>query len=206
MPIQENGSKLSRTVAVTISPMPKITTSLLRTALLLLAALALSACTPKYDWREVRGTGPNAPFVVMLPAKPATFSRPINLDGMSLTMTMTAAEVGQSTFAVGSAELADASQADRALLAMKTALVKNINGTITREKALATAQAAPVTTFKAIEIDAIGPAENNGRPPLRLYARFVTQDKRIYQVIVLGRDKSIPQEALDTFFTSFKPQ
>lgn len=160
--------------------------------------LAWSACSPTYDWRNVRGA--DAPFAVLFPAKPTTYSRSVNLDGMQLTMTMTATEVDGVTFAVGTASLPDPAKAQTALNAMKTALVKNIGGTIRHEKSVAT----PTSPIPSIEVDAVGaPSAANGRPRL-LFARFAAKGQRIYQVVVIGREKAVPDEAVDTFFTSFK--
>lgn len=170
------------------------------------AGLLLTACTPKYDWREVRGSG--APFVVTLPAKPTSVSRPIDLDGLQVTMTMTAAEIDGVTFAVGSVVLPDTAQAQAALNAMKTALVKNIGGTILHEKSSATAQATGDSTTQttSIEIEASGtPSANSGGQPRLLFARFVAKQQRVYQAIVVGKEKAVSREAVDTFLTSFKP-
>ncbi|HEY0846836.1 MAG TPA: hypothetical protein VGE12_15805 [Noviherbaspirillum sp.] len=158
-------------------------------------ALLLAACSPKYDWREVRGGG--APFIVTLPGKPASHTREINLDGLPIAMTMTAAEVDNVTFAVGAAKLADAAQSPKALNAMKTALVRNIGGTLRHEQA----DAAPAT----IAIEASGPPASGRGEPRLLLARFHAKDNFIYQVIVVGPEKNVSREAADTFFTSFKP-
>ena len=164
---------------------------------LLLAAvgiLTLTACSPKFDWREVRAN--DAHFVILMPAKPATLSRPIDLNGTPVTMTMTAAEVDGVSFALGTAELADAAKAQAALSAMKTAMVKNINGSIRQEKPL------PAIPDTAIELEASGTG-TDGQPRL-LLARFVARDKRVYQAVVIGREKNVSREAADTFLTSFK--
>jgi hypothetical protein len=157
----------------------------------------LSACSPKYDWREVRGT--SAPFVVMLPGKPSTQTRTINLDGVQVAMTMTAAEVDGATFAVGSAELPDAAKAQAALQAMKTGMIRNVGGTVTREKAESSGGQS------IIELDASGPPGSGG-DARKLSARFVQKGQRAYQVIVLGGAKPVPQEEVDTFLTSFKAE
>jgi hypothetical protein len=164
------------------------------------ACTLLLACTPKFDWREVRGG--DAPYSVMLPAKPMSQTRPIHLGDTQVVMTMTAAEAGDVTFAVGTAELLDAPAALSALTAMKTALVRNIGGTIRHEKAL------PAGTASAmIEIDASGPPSDatDGQPRV-LFARFVAQGRRVYQLVVTGRERAVSQEAVDTFFTSFKSE
>lgn len=159
------------------------------------ASTLLCACSPKYDWREIRGEG--APYSVLLPAKPASHSRPVNLDGNQVTMTMTATEVDGVTFAVGTAELPDAARAAGAVTAMKNALVKNINGTVQREAAASGGGNA------AIEIDATG-KDRSGQVRM-LHARFLARDKRVYQILVTGKEGAVPREAVDTFLASFKP-
>jgi hypothetical protein len=191
--------KLNQAAPVTISFMLKSFYLLLIRILGAAVVFAISACSPTYDWREVRGT--DAPFVVLLPGKPATHSRPINLDGLQLTMTMTAAEVNGVTFAVGSATLPDQAAPHAALNAMKTALVKNIGGTVRHEKSsLAAGNPVP-----SIEVEAVGiPGGKSGGQPRILFARFAEKDRRIYQAVVLGQEKAVAHDAVDTFFTSFK--
>lgn len=188
------------TPPATMSFMTTLPRSLLRNAAGTALACLLLACTPKFDWREVQGAG--APYSIMLPAKPASQTRPINLDGMQVIMTMTAAEAGGMTFAVGTAELPDATAAQKALAAMKTALVRNIGGTIRHERPVTANPAAA-----AIEIDALGTAgKATDNQPRVLLARFIARDKRVYQLVATGGERAISQEAVDTFFTSFKPE
>jgi pectin methylesterase-like acyl-CoA thioesterase len=172
--------------------MPISASSSSRICAALACAVLLTACSPEFNWREVRGAG--APYTVTLPAKPASHARPVNLDGLQVTMTMTAAEAGDITFAVGAAEVADATQAGKALQAMKAALVRNIDGALKREKSSAPPQ--------MIEIEAAGQSR-------LLLARFVAKDKYVYQVVALGPEKTLSQpaarEAADTFLTSFRP-
>jgi hypothetical protein len=158
----------------------------------------LVACSPKYNWREVRGK--DAPFVVLLPDKPVTASRDINLDGMTLSMTMTAAEVDGVTFAVGYVVLADSKQAEAALSAMKTALVRNINGMV-KPSSNSQGQTATATN----DIEASG-SRNSGNSiePLLLLGHFEAKDRRAYQVIVLGNEKAVSREEAGTFLASFK--
>lgn len=165
---------------------------LVRRAACVACCLLLLACSPKFNWREVHGSA--APYVVALPAKPATHARQINLNGIPLTMTMTGAEVDNVTFAVGTAELPDAAQATHALGSMKTALVRNIGGTVTEEKA-----SAPNVAPIMLEVEASAPA--GGRV---LLARFIARDRHIYQLVVTGRESDVSREAADTFFTSFR--
>jgi hypothetical protein len=162
-------------------------------------ALVLSACTPTLDWREVHGA--NGAFSILLPAKPASYSRMVNVDGQQVMMTMTAAEVDSVTYGVGTAAFPDAEKARLALTSMKSALVKNIGGTVSREQ-LSGDKAAGITT---IEVDALGSSPaSRGHPPIRLVARFVAKDKQVYQVVMMGRPDKFSNDGIDTFLNSFK--
>ncbi len=156
----------------------------------LILAMLLSACSPKYDWRDYRSN--DAPYAVLFPGKPSTQSRSIKLDQLDVSMTMSAADIDGVIFAVGSAQLADAAQAPAAVEAMKTAMLKNINATITSSKTLANG---------ALEVDASG--TEKGRT-MRLIGRFIAKEKRIYQVVVIGPAQNIEADSVETFLTSFK--
>jgi hypothetical protein len=177
--------------AVTIPAMPILFRY--RSAFLLAAALTLCACSPDHNWREVHGQ--QAPFTVLLPAKPATHAQPVNLDGIRVTMNMTAAEVNGVMFAVGSAELPDPAQVQPALKAMKTAMVRNIGGSTSRETPVAGMPAAS-------DIEADG---SRGGRPLRMVARFTFSGKTVYQAVIVGPAQEMSPETVDTFLRSFKP-
>lgn len=166
-------------------------------ALGLCMSLLCSGCSPKYDWREVRGG--SEPYVGVLPGKPAKFERPVNLNGTTVNMKMTAADVSGVTYAIGSATMNDTTAAGKAITDMKNALVKNINGTVLRESA----GVADPAGISSIEVEARGNRPNDTQP-LMLIGRFVAKDKYVYQAIVLGSEKAISREAVDTFLSSFK--
>jgi len=168
-----------------------------------LACLSLAACSPTFNWRDY--SSQDAPFRVMFPDKPATHTRSIDLNGLKVNMTMTAAQVDGSTFAVGTAEAPDAAQAEAALEAMKTALVNNIGAKITSERVGKSSSASGAATSRsaAIDIDATG--VQNG-VQMRLVGHFESRNKRFYQVIVMGKEKDLSKENIDMFMSSFKLQ
>ncbi|NML63274.1 hypothetical protein HHL21_19720 [Massilia sp. RP-1-19] len=154
-----------------------------------LAALVLAGCSPAYNWRDYNS--PDAPYQAMFPDKPVSHKRSINLDGLTVDMTMTAAEIDGTVFAIGSAEAPDAAQAQAAVAAMRTAMIKNIGATVTREE----------KKDAAIHIDAKG--MQNGAP-MRLVGHFESRGTRFYQVIVMGKENNVPQDEVDMFMSSFK--
>ena len=160
------------------------------TALLLTSA----ACNPTWNWREVQGN--DAPYSVLFPGKPSTMARPVNLNGLNVSMSMTAAETNEVTFAVGSVVVPDPVQQQAALLAMQVAMVRNIGGEIRRQQAVKLAGG-----ISATEIEAIGHGRNATETVL-MVARFAIKGERVYQAVAVGPQKNLPQEALDTFFSS----
>ena len=67
-------------------------------------ATLVSGCSPEFNWRETRSDEQR--FIVLLPARPATMSREIDLEGRRVQMTMTGARVHQAMFTVGAIQLA----------------------------------------------------------------------------------------------------
>jgi hypothetical protein len=176
--------------------------SLIKTSILpVLAAALLSACSPTHNWRDY--SSPDAPFRVMFPDKPAVHKRSIDVGGMTVEMTMTAVDVNGMTFAVGSAEAPDAAKAQAALGAMKTALVRNIGATVTKEKSSAAAAASGTGNTQSASIDIEATGAQNGTP-MKLVGHFESRNKRFYQVIVMGKAKALSPEQTDQFMSSFK--
>ncbi len=159
-------------------------------ALLLTAA----ACNPTMNWREVRGD--LAPYSVLMPAKPSSFAREVDLNGVKVMLNMTAAEVSDVNFAVGSAAVADPAQRNTALLAMQSAMVANIHGEIRRSKQVSLPGGAIAT-----DMEVLGQAGRSGAPVL-LAARFVSHGNWVIQAIAIGPEKTLTPEVIDTFRSS----
>lgn len=186
--------------AVTISSMIKLPSLSHYSRLFALSALwvlmlFLNGCDPTLNWREVRSD--DAGYTALFPAKPTSFERAVNLDGLQVMMNMTAAEADGVSFAVATAIIEDEGQRAKALTAMQTAMLRNIRGEITEKKTVSVKGGAT-----AIQIHATGQAGPTGTP-LVLFARFVMHESRVFQVIALGPKEKLSAEAADTFLSSF---
>ena len=186
--------------AVTISSMIKLPSLSQYSRLFALFALSvfmlfLNGCDPTLNWREVRSD--DASYTALFPAKPTSFERAVNLDGLQVMMNMTAAEADGVSFAVATAIIEDEGQRAKALIAMQTAMLRNIRGEITEKKTVNVKGGAT-----AIQIHATGQAGQAGTP-LVLFARFVIHESRVFQVIALGPKEKLSAETADTFLSSF---
>lgn len=181
--------------------MRSITYRTLTTAFAL--TLTLAGCNPQFNWRDY--SSDTAPYRVMFPDKPSTHTRTIDLDGLKVDMTMTAAQVNGTMFAVGTAEAPDAQRAEAALAAMKTALIKNIGATIKSEKTAKASSSSGAATERSAAIDIEASGVQKGEP-MRLVGHFESRGKRFYQVVVVGKEKDLTRENVDMFMSSFKLQ
>lgn len=168
------------------------------------SAALLAACSPKFDWREIRSA--EGGFAVHLPDKPQTVARDIDFDGGRIAMTMTSTGVGPTMFAVGVARLpaqATASPAavDRTVVFFRDALVRNIGGSVTSRRPASLAATGGRTLRAAEAVQAHGKADGRAA---QLAARFYVADDRVYQVVALGAEGELSDDVLETFFSSFR--
>lgn len=180
----------------------------LRVAAALVAVLALIACSPRLEWRELRS--PDG-YTVLLPGRAQVVTRELAFEGHPLPMSMTSTGVGASMFAVGVATLPpaladDAAARERLIAYFRDALLKNVGATdpVADKATLSRPPAAPQQLRAAQGLQAQGHAGRDGAAA-RLAARWFIVDDRLYQLIALGGEGAIDAVALDTFFDSFSP-
>lgn len=176
-----------------------------RRAVLLAACALLAACSPRFDWREVRL--PEQRCVLALPDKPQTAQREVELPGVRVPMTMVSTGVGATLFAVGVAQL-PAPMAEPASVAATVALfrdglLRNVGAGAPQLKPATLAAPAGRSLRHGEALTAAGRVDANGRKTV-LAARFFVVDDRLYQVVALGSDGELSPLVLDTFFDSFR--
>ena len=169
--------------------------------LAILATILLTACSPKFDWRSVQDAA--SPYTVLMPGKPSELSREIRLGQQTVTMHMTATQIDGVNFAVGAAKMSDATQAQMTISIIKSNLVQKMAGHITHEKTTV-ANSDGKITFND-EFGAISSPASMAASPTRMLGRLVAHDNWVFQILVVGPEKDINEEAVETFLTSFKP-
>ncbi|GAB4479242.1 MAG: hypothetical protein OHK0044_26620 [Burkholderiaceae bacterium] len=173
---------------------------------LALTTALLAACSPRFDWREVRSA--DGGFAVLLPDRPQTVARDIDFAGGRIPMTMTSTGVGPTMFAVGVARLpaqsiADPAAVERAVAYFREALLRNIGGHVTAARPVPLAAAGGRSLRAAESVVARGQIGADGRAA-QLAARFYVADDRFYQVVALGAEGELSDDVLETFFSSFR--
>ncbi len=163
--------------------------------LVLVVTILLAACSPEYDWRDIRA--PGGEYWVQLPARPATMTRRIHLEGLAVDMSMQGARVAENSFTValvplpgsggGQAEAAGMS-AERILLAMREQMLRNIGAlaltpTEDAEVDLVDAERRKVG---ALPVQAIGARGTGKHADMQMFARFVLWEGHALQIVALG--------------------
>lgn len=164
-------------------------------------ALALLACTPRYDWREVRAGGAE----VLLPAKPQNQTRAVNLSATSVDMTMHAARIGDESYAYSWVAVPPA-EAAASLAAMRAALLRNIDGRLIASRVVAMARTeSGATPLAGEEIEATG---HIGASAVVLHARLAYRAGHVWQFAVYGPQAELAsatgRQAIETFLLSAK--
>ncbi|GJG95954.1 hypothetical protein [Cupriavidus pauculus] len=180
--------------------------------LLALLWLALAGCSPRYDWRTIVSS--DGKYAALYPAKPTSAARDVSIAGRKLPMTMEAANIDGTLFAVGVVTLPsdDAALRREALAAMQAGLTANLGAhpeaPPQARQITVTSAAQPPVSLDAVEVSVTGVSPQD-KAPRRLTARLVASGARVYQAVVLeagdaARD-SRQAEQVEQFLTGFHP-
>ena len=155
---------------------------------ILTLALAVSACSPAFDWREVQP--PDAGVQFLLPCKPTLQSRK---SPAGLRMGLAHCETAGVEFAFSWAELPDPSAAGPALAEMRGALLRQLGGRASAPEPFAV---AGMTLSAEAQTQRVSGAK---QARLAVFAR----GNHVYQVLAQS-NKPIADTAWTEFSRSFK--
>lgn len=158
--------------------------------------LFLCACSPALDWREARPEGSGA--VLVLPCKPTNEARTVTLAGARVRMQIAACSVDGSTWALAHADVAEAERVTPALVAMREAAAKNVEGTAVVVGPMKVPGMTPNVQADRLHIDGRLP----GGDGVGVDSGFFVKGTRVFQVTAMG--KALPPDALATFFDNIK--
>lgn len=182
-----------------------------RRALILVMALSFAGlgCTPAFNWREVRSVDHG--FSVLLPAKAVSMTRTIDLDGLSITMTLTGARTEECLFSVGSARLPrdEATLREHALRSMRTAMLRNVQadaqtlGAEPQRRAIDRTDSSGAVTGR-VEAWTVQASGKLAEQKIVLQAIFVAHGDRIWQAVAITPPalSAQAQTMLDSFRVS----
>lgn len=158
-----------------------------------LGALA-AACSPEYNWREVRP--PEARVVATFPCKPVTEARKISIAAHDVLWTNHVCRAGRLTFALGSADLSDPALVAGGLQQLAAAASSDPSAKVLSDAPLALPGAMP--SARRIQLYARRRDGEAWQGHVALFAK----ETRVYQATVLGIEAR--GEAVETFFESLR--
>ena len=162
------------------------------------ALLSLAACSPTFNWREVRpeGTG----LSLLLPCKPDKAQKVVPLGGQATSLSMLGCDAGGVTFAVAVADVGDAAQAGPVLAQWQTLTLANMKAAPSSQQPLTlkipgVSPGLPVARLQAQGQRADGTAVSG-------QAAYFAQGSQLFQVVMYA--PRIAPDVAETFFASLK--
>lgn len=169
---------------------------MLRFPAVLLLALAAGACSPTFNWREVRVESTS--LKAMLPCKPDKGMRRVAMGATQVELSGIGCDTGGATFAVLHAELGDAAGAAEVLEQWNRATLANLHGTATATRPFSIAGATPLPASK--RVSAAGQRADG--TPVRGEAVYFARGSEVFQAVVYAADPR--PEWVQPFFDGLK--
>ena len=161
-----------------------------------LVVFLLMACTPTYNWRDVRFAEPG--LVALLPCKPDQGTRDVPLGGRAVRIAMQGCEAGGALFAVAWVDAGDAAQAQVLIDQWKTATLANLQA--------AAVQSEPFVPLGATALPASAWLSAEGRTadgqPTAMRAAWFTRGRHVFQAVIYA--PRMPPEAVEPFFSGLR--
>jgi len=153
-----------------------------------LIVATLSACTPEYNWREWAVADERA--VIMFPSRTQTEQRPIDVEGIPSTFSLTSSAVGPSVFSVGFIPMPE-----KLTEAQQTGFVKKVVSALAARAGAPTPDGALEGKIFSLETVVAG-------KPSLMMARVVIHRGMLIQVVASGPKQSLSNENAFEFVRS----
>ncbi|MEJ6006045.1 hypothetical protein WG899_10845 [Paucibacter sp. AS339] len=153
-------------------------------------ALALAACSPALDWREVRPAGSG--ILAVFPCKPQINARPATAAEPS-SMGLAECKASDLSFSLAWAELPDPQLVTPALLQMRQSLAGKLHAEVAASQPVSV---PGMTPNPEAQVQTLVGGSQQAR--MAVFSRGL----RVYQVVMLGKKGG--EEAWDGFLSSLK--
>ncbi len=171
---------------------------------LLAAVVCLTACSPRYNWREVQDA---SGFTATFPARVSHQSGPVSLAGARGTLTLTGAEVGQLSFVVGVVQLDAGADTAKAAKELVNTMAQSLAAAAPQFTSVALAKAS-FAGSPAPKASVAGEAFEIKGAKAQVFGRIASSPERAIEILVTGPAQAFSDqdaiEARDTFFDSFR--
>jgi hypothetical protein len=162
----------------------------------LVMGCALSACSPTFDWREVRTA--QGGLVAMLPCKPDKGARTVPMAGRQVELQALSCSAGGATFAVLGADIEDAARAGEVLAQWKSATLANLHSTASQDSAFQLAGTRPLPQ----SVQAVASGQRADGSKVESHAAYFAKGSHVFQAVIYA-DRLKPEMA-EPFFSGLR--
>lgn len=162
------------------------------------ALLSLIACSPAFNWREVRLE--TTRLGLLLPCKPDKAQKVVPLGGRATTLSMLGCDTAGATFAVAVADVGDADEAAPVLALWQDLTLANMKAAADSRQLLVLKIPGASAAVPVVRVLAQGRRADG--TPVSGQAAYFAQGSQVFQAVIYA-DKLSPEVA-ETFFSSLK--
>jgi hypothetical protein len=159
--------------------------------------IGLSACNPVYNWRAVRM--PEAHVKLMMPCKPDTGSRQLQLVGQSVLMQMSGCETDGTLFVLAHVEMPDAHSTSESLEQWKRSMLRNMKAQDGTQESTSSVKNLG-TRIQALRIHAKGKQENG--KAVQAHAIWFARGAHLYHAAIYADKPN--QDAVENFLSEIE--
>ncbi len=157
-------------------------------------AVALTACTPTLNWRQV----PLERITVLLPCKPDRAQRTLRLGERDVTLSMAGCEAAGALFAVSHIPLADTTATTGLVQDWRAAMLANMHATSVVDSPLPVPPGFTVASRIAVQ------GQRPDGSPVQGQLVWLASGSDVFHLAVYG--ERLTPELVDTFFSDAKIQ
>jgi hypothetical protein len=155
--------------------------------------MVLGACTPTFNWREVRADG--GALKAMMPCKPDNSERPVPMAGRQVSLQVMNCNTGGATFAILFADMGDPARAGEVLGQWKSATLSNLHSAAVRQTVFRPAGAAALP--QSLQVVATG--ERGDGTKVESHAAYFARGSHVFQAVIYADE--LKPEAAEMFFS-----
>ena len=163
---------------------------------LLAIAVAAAACSPTFNWREVRLQSTR--LKAMLPCKPDHAERDVPMAGRQVSLQVLGCDTGGATFALLSADIVDEALAADVLAQWNAATLANMRGTGPRVTPFVPSGARSIRGSQQV----VASGKRADGSAVESHAAYFAQGTKVFQAVIYS-DRLKPEVA-DTFFSGLQ--
>lgn len=157
---------------------------------------ALAACSPTFDWREIRTA--QGGLAAMLPCKPDQGARTVPMAGRQVSLQALSCSTGGATFAVLTADIEDAARAGEVLAQWKTATLANLHSSSAKE----TAFQPPGARSLPQSLQVVASGQRADASKVESHAAYFARGSHVFQAVIYT--DQLKAEVAEPFFSGLK--